>query len=132
MRQPISLSTGDLALHLRIGRLELSDFDDLLIRHELDEVPMVLVRMGRRLAGSSSCVLRERDAERTTFAGAKRMHMTGHAVRHHPCRDRLCIDKRTIDVCATRHHVLTETRDNGSQNSNLLGMFALRLSREGS
>ena len=97
-----------LAAQRRIRRLELDHFDDLLVRHELDEAAVVRVGVCCRLAGPGRRVVRERDPERAAFAGIKSMHVAGHAGRHHPLRDRSRIEKRAIDGSAGRVHAATD------------------------
>ena len=81
-----------LATQRGICRLELDHFDNLLVRHELHEVAVVRVGVRGRLAGPGRRVVRERDPERATFAGVELVHVTGHAGRHPPRRDRARID----------------------------------------
>src|SRR5882757_2389503 len=45
------------------------------------------------------------------------MHPAGHALRHHPRRDRTGIEKRTVNVRARRVHVLTEASGGGGHGS---------------
>ena len=106
-----------LAAHIGIGSLELHDFDYLLVWHQLDEVAMVSVGVRSGLAGPVRRVVGERNAERTTFASFERVYVASHAIRHHPDRDRACIDKRTIDVLPRGVHVLTQP--SGGHKTNL-------------
>ena len=71
------------------------------------------------------CVVRERDPERATFAGVERMHVAGHAGRHHPRRDRARIEKCAIDDRARRVHAAT---DAGRAHARTLAL-ALRLEK---
>ena len=97
-----------LAAQRGICRLELDHFDNLLVRYELHEAAVERVRVRSRLAGPSGCGVRERDPERATFAGVERMHVAGHAGRHHPRRDRARIEKRAIDERGGRIHAATD------------------------
>ncbi len=108
------------------------DLDHLLIRRELDEVAMVGVGVRAGLAGPGRRVVGERDAERAALAAFELMYVAGHATRHHPCRDRLCVDQRAIDICAGRVNMLSEARvEEGaigsSPKNETPSLFSLRL-----
>ena len=60
--------------------------------------------MQGRLAGPGRLILGERDPKRATFARVERMHVAGHARRHHPRRNCACIEKCAIDGRAGRVH----------------------------
>jgi hypothetical protein len=91
-----------------IDRLELDHFHNLLVGHEVYEAAVVRVGVSGRLAGPGRRVVRERDPERATFAGVERMHVAGHAGRHHPHRYRARVEKRAIDDRAGGVHVATD------------------------
>lgn len=102
-------ANADLASGLAqggISRLELDDFDNLLVRNEFHEPPVVRVGVRGRLASPSVRVVRERDSVRSTFAGVERMYVTGHAGRHLPRCNRTRMEKRTIDDLAGFLNVL--------------------------
>jgi hypothetical protein len=108
----VGISERDRDRHLAaqrgITRLELDDFDHLLVRNERHEAPMVRVGVGGRLAGPGRRVVGERDPEHATFAGVEGMDVTGHAGRHHPRGDRARIEQRAIDGRAGCVHVPTD------------------------
>ena len=87
---------------------KLDYFDNLLVCHELYQPAVVRVGMCGRLAGCRRRAVRERDSERTTFAGVEHMHVTGHAGRHYPPRNRARIENRAINDRAGRVNVLTD------------------------
>jgi hypothetical protein len=115
-----------LAAQRGICRLELDHFDNLLVRHELHEAAMVCVGVRGRLAGPGRRVIRERNPERATFAGVERMHVAGHAGRHHPRRDRARIEKRAINDRAGRVQAAT---DAGRVHARTLARAARRATR---
>src|SRR5207249_11810644 len=91
-----------------VCRLELDHFDNLLVYHELHEAAVVRVGVRGRLADPGRRVVRQRDPERATFAGVERMHVAGHAGRHHPSRDRARSEKRAIEARAGRVYMPTD------------------------
>ncbi len=66
------------------------------------------------------------DPEHAAFAGIERMHVAGHAGRHHPFRDRTPIEKRAIDDRAGRVHAAT---DAGRAHARTLARAARRAVR---
>jgi hypothetical protein len=89
-----------LAGQVRVRRLELEHLDDLLVRHQPREVPVVGIGVRRGLAGRVRRVVRQRHAELPAFPGVEFVHVTGHAVRHPPLRDRVRVEEGSVDICA--------------------------------
>jgi hypothetical protein len=71
-----------------ICRLELDRLDDLLVGFELHEAAVERVGARGRFADPGRRIGGERKPKRAAFASVKRMHVAGHAGRHHPSRDR--------------------------------------------
>ena len=80
---------------------------------------MKCISVRSSLARAGRFVIREGDAEVTTFASVELMHVAGHAGRNHPGRDGVRIQKRAIDTRARRVHVATNMR--GSHTAILTG-----------
>src|SRR6266540_7123561 len=77
--------------------------------YELHEAAVVRVGVRGCLTGPARRVVRERDPEGAAFAGVEGMHVTGHAVRHFPLRDRARIEEGAIDDRAGGVNVATDT-----------------------
>src|SRR5205807_624060 len=69
-----------------------------------------------RLAYRGRRVVRERDAERATFARVELVHATRHAVRHHPRRDRMPIEQRAVHGLARCLDAATDARRGHSRH----------------
>jgi len=91
-----------------IGRFELVDLNDHLVRHKLHKTAVIRVGVDGRLSHPVRRVVSERDPERAALTAVKRMHLTGHLGRHLPPRDRLHVDERAVHAPARGLHMTTD------------------------
>lgn len=79
---------GHLAAHVGIGCLDSGYFDNSLIRDQFHEAAVKGVGVRARLAGLRRCVVRQRDAERTSLARVELVNDAGDpTLRALPSRD---------------------------------------------